>query len=68
MGRILLILMVVQGGVHANPVNLTLGPEGEILGWLVMGPLPNPGADLEHCEGFDKDYIGESGVKAVEGS
>ncbi|HET6452923.1 MAG TPA: hypothetical protein VFI02_00840, partial [Armatimonadota bacterium] len=47
---------------------LTLGPEGEILGWLVMGPLPNPGADLEHCEGFDKDYIGESGVKAVEGS
>ena len=69
MGWILLILMVVQAGAMASPVNLTLGPEGEILGWLVAGPFPNPSdREFKVCEGFDKDYIEESGVKAVEGS
>ena len=68
-GRILLMLMALGVGAMASPVNLTLGPQGEILGWLVTGPLPNPGSDLKHCAGLETDYLHtESAAKPVEGS
>ena len=60
---------MISVGAVASQVNLTLGPEGEILGWLAAGPMPNPGSDLEHCEGFDTDYLHtEAGATPVEGS
>ncbi len=49
-------------------VNLRLGPDGDILGWLVAGPFPNPAdKEFKDCKGFETDYIGETGIKAVEG-
>jgi mannan endo-1,4-beta-mannosidase len=53
---------------EAEPVNLRLGPEGEILAWLVAGPFPNVGALELKGTGFRTDYLNpESSATAVEG-
>ena len=37
-------------------MNLRLGPQGEVLGWLVMGPFPNEtDKDFKECRGFEAD-------------
>ncbi|MDI6829663.1 MAG: hypothetical protein QME62_14385, partial [Armatimonadota bacterium] len=55
---IFFILLLVAGCVHGEVINLRLGPEGEILAWLVAGPFPNPHAkDFITCRGFEKDYL-----------
>lgn len=52
----------------ANPAQLRLGPQGEILGWLIAGPFPNVGALERKGTGFARDYLsGESQVAAKEG-
>ena len=39
------------------PANLRLGPQGEILAWLVAGPFPNTGALERKGTGFRADYL-----------
>ena len=64
----ILSILFVCSQAQAGDVNLTLGPEGDVLAWLVAGPLPNPGTSLTDCKGFEKDYLGcESSAKPVEG-
>lgn len=66
---ILLTLLLVAGYSSAGVSNLRLGPEGEILGWLVIGPFPNPGTENMTCMGFDTDCLfpSEAEARPVEG-
>lgn len=51
----------------AAPTQIRLGPEGEILAWLVAGPFPNVGALELKGTGFATDYLaGEASATAVE--
>ncbi len=61
---IVFALLIFVGYAHADTVNLRLGPEGEILGWLALGPFANPGSDEKHCRGFDTDLLAGSGTEA----
>lgn len=45
----------------AATVRIRLAPEGDILGWIVLGPLPNPGTPHESCGGWDRDYLASAG-------
>lgn len=69
----LIILAIVALGICTSAsdgnVKLRLGPEGEILGWLVAGPFPNPSdKEFKDCKGFETDYLGgETSAKPVEG-
>ena len=70
MRHLLLIILAlcICTSAYAGNVNLRLGPEGKILGWLVAGPFPNEtDKDFKDCKGFETDYIGESSARAVEG-
>ncbi len=40
-----------------EPAALRLGPQGEILAWLVAGPFPNVGALELKGTGFQRDYL-----------
>lgn len=52
-----------------SPVHLRLGPQGEILGWLIAGPFPNVGALELKGKGYATDYLGgEGAASAVEGA
>lgn len=65
---LIILAFIVCASVSAGNVNLRLGPEGEILGWLVAGPFPNEtDKAFRDCKGFETDYIGESSARAVEG-
>jgi hypothetical protein len=55
------LLLSISFCAQASQVSLRLGPEGDILAWLVAGPLPNPGQPHATCMGFDKDYLTELG-------
>lgn len=71
MRHLLLIILAlgICASAWAGNVNLRLGPEGEILGWLVAGPFPNEtDKDFKDCKGFETDYIGgEKTVCPIEG-
>jgi len=64
-------LLMTSVSAFGKPLHARLGPQGDILVWLIAGPLPNPGNPHESCEGFDKDYLaskgGESGAAPAEG-
>lgn len=64
-----ILALCVCASALAGNVNLRLGPEGEVLGWLVAGPLPNPADnEFKNCQGFDTDYlIPEGSAQAAEG-
>ena len=66
---VVLTLLVIAGYACAGAVNLRLGPEGEVLGWLVVGPFPNPGTEKMTCRGLETDYLfpSESEARPVEG-
>lgn len=52
----------------ATPTRIQLGPQGEILAWLVAGPFPNVGALQLKGTGFATDYLRpEAAVSPVEG-
>jgi len=52
-----------------SPVNVKLGPEGEVLAWLASGPFPNIGALELKGTGFATDYLGgEANPAPVEGA
>ncbi|MDH7481268.1 MAG: hypothetical protein QHH26_04720 [Armatimonadota bacterium] len=54
----MLLALLLVGCAQAEVVNLRLGPEGEILAWLVAGPFPNPhNKDFKACRGFETDYL-----------
>jgi mannan endo-1,4-beta-mannosidase len=53
----------------AQSVNVRLGPEGDLLAWLVAGPYPNVGALEMRGTGFRTDYLsGEAKAAPVEGT
>jgi len=62
----LALLISAASTVRADAVNLRLGPEGEVLGWLAVGPFPNPGTEKMTCRGFDTDLFpgGEAEARA----
>jgi len=66
------MLMLIGTCAMGDSAKLRLGPEGDVLAWLVVGALPNPGESLESCKGFDEDYLtaagGEAQAHPVEGS
>lgn len=67
--HILALACLLAVPVRADVVNLRLGPQGEVLAWLAVGPFPNPGTENMTCRGFDTDVFpgGEAEARAVEG-
>lgn len=68
---ILSILAATMSGsaVQAASTRLALAADGEVLAWLVLGPLPNTGQPHTNCEGFEKDWLGgEAAASPAEGA
>ena len=63
---VMAVICLLAVSVRAEAVNLRLGPEGEVLGWLAVGPFPNPGTEKMTCRGFDTDLFpgGEAEARA----
>jgi mannan endo-1,4-beta-mannosidase len=65
---LIILALIVCTSAFAGNVNLRLGPQGEVLGWLVAGAFQNPtDKDFKDCKGFENDYIGEARARPVEG-
>jgi len=55
------VVLATSCAAFATPAKLRLGPQGEILGWLMAGPFPNVGALERKGTGFATDYLGGEG-------
>ena len=61
-------LALMSAPTPTLPLRVRLGPEGEILTWLVAGPFPNEGALQLRGTGFRTDYLQpENTANPVEG-
>ena len=55
-----------RSDASTKPLRVRLGPAGEILGWLVKGPFPDPGAFQLHGQGFEAKTALEGGAHSSE--
>ncbi len=64
---IIAALLTLASAALAGPATVRLRPDtdGRLLGWLVLGPLPNPGMPHTSCQGFDTDYLAPVGGEAA---